>query len=115
MHTDDRGATCVSVSVVPPSAAARVVSALAPHASARRSLGAPAQPAHAADRFAREIVGILTVFVARLRRLMGNSLGGSSSTSYLNSAPKACYAIDSSLIILNVMRGAVQCLKKAPL
>ena len=35
-----------------------------------------AQPAHAADRFAREIIGFLTVFVMRSRRLMGNSLGG---------------------------------------
>ncbi len=36
---------------------------------------AAAQPAHAADRFAREIIGILTVFAMRLRRLMGIPLG----------------------------------------
>jgi hypothetical protein len=35
----------------------------------------PAQQAHAADRFAREIIAILTVFVVRLRRLMGKPLG----------------------------------------
>jgi hypothetical protein len=34
-----------------------------------------AQPAHAADRFAREIIAILAVFAVRLRRLMGNPLG----------------------------------------
>jgi len=34
-----------------------------------------AQPAHAADRFAREIIAILTLIAARLRRLMGNSFG----------------------------------------
>jgi hypothetical protein len=38
-----------------------------------------AQPAHAADRFAREIGGFLTLFVARLRRLMGKPLDGSPS------------------------------------
>ena len=35
-----------------------------------------AEHAPAADRFAREIVGFLTVCVARSRRLMGNPLGG---------------------------------------
>ena len=35
-----------------------------------------AEHAHAADRFAREIIGILTVVALRLRRLMGNPLGG---------------------------------------
>jgi len=34
-----------------------------------------AEPAHAADRFAREIIGILTVAAVRLRRLMGNPFG----------------------------------------
>jgi len=38
-----------------------------------------AQPAHAADRCAREILAILALFVVRARRLMGNSLAGSSS------------------------------------
>jgi hypothetical protein len=36
----------------------------------------PAEHAHAADRCARTIVGILTVSVVRLRRLMGRPLGG---------------------------------------
>ena len=35
-----------------------------------------AEHAHAADRFARKIVGILTVCVVRSRRLMGKPLGG---------------------------------------
>src|SRR4051812_19816183 len=35
-----------------------------------------AQPAHAADRCAREIAGILAAVVVRSRRLMGNPLGG---------------------------------------
>jgi len=35
-----------------------------------------AEHAHAADRFAREILAILAVFAVRLRRLMGNPLGG---------------------------------------
>ena len=35
-----------------------------------------AEHAHAADRFARKIVGFLTVIVVRLRRLMGKPLGG---------------------------------------
>ena len=34
-----------------------------------------AEHAHAADRFAREIVGFLTVCVARSRRLMGKPFG----------------------------------------
>jgi hypothetical protein len=34
-----------------------------------------AEHAHAADRFAREIVGFLTVIAVRLRRLMGNPFG----------------------------------------
>jgi hypothetical protein len=38
-----------------------------------------AEPAHAADRFAREIVPFLTVFVVRSRRLMGNPLGRHSA------------------------------------
>ncbi len=36
----------------------------------------PTQPAVPADRFAREIVGILAVVVMRLRQLNGNPLGG---------------------------------------
>ena len=35
-----------------------------------------AQPAHAADRFVREIAGILAGSTQRSRRLMGNSFGG---------------------------------------
>jgi hypothetical protein len=38
-----------------------------------------AEHAHAADRFAREIVRILTVVVARSRLLMGNPLDGGAS------------------------------------
>ena len=34
-----------------------------------------AEHAHAADRFARKIVGILAVIAVRLRRLMGNPFG----------------------------------------
>jgi len=34
-----------------------------------------AEHAHAADRFAREIVGILTVAAVRSQRLMGRPLG----------------------------------------
>jgi hypothetical protein len=41
-----------------------------------------AEHAPAADRFAREIVGFLTVFVVRSRRLMGRPLGGSHHTLY---------------------------------
>jgi len=35
---------------------------------------AATEHAHAADRFAREIIAILTAFVVRLRRLMGRPL-----------------------------------------
>jgi hypothetical protein len=38
--------------------------------------GQRAEHAHAADRFAREIIGILTLSAVRLRRLMGSPLGG---------------------------------------
>jgi hypothetical protein len=40
-----------------------------------------AEPAHAADRCAREIIGILTVSAVRLRRLMGRPLGRPKHTS----------------------------------
>jgi hypothetical protein len=40
------------------------------------------QQAHAADRFAREIVCILTVSAVRLRRLMGRPLGGAISFDF---------------------------------
>jgi hypothetical protein len=42
--------------------------------------GQRAEHAPAADRFAREIVGFLTVIVVRLRRLMGKPLGGDHQT-----------------------------------
>jgi len=42
---------------------------------ASASIGAAAQPAHAADRFAHEIGRILTVFAVRSRRLMGKAFG----------------------------------------
>jgi hypothetical protein len=38
-------------------------------------VGERAQHAHAADRFAREIIAILAVIVVRSRRLMGRPLG----------------------------------------
>jgi hypothetical protein len=38
-----------------------------------------AEHAHAADRFAREIVLFLAVLVARSRRLNGNPFGGNPS------------------------------------
>jgi len=48
-----------------------------------------AQPAYAADRFAREITRILTVFVLRSRRLNGNPFGRSSKSTPLRpSSPK---------------------------
>jgi NAD(P)H-hydrate repair Nnr-like enzyme with NAD(P)H-hydrate dehydratase domain len=79
IHTKARCAGCGTVSVVRPRAVARIVLTHLPHASPRQSIGAAAQPAHAADRFAREIVRILTVLAARLRRLMGKPLGGYSA------------------------------------
>jgi len=63
------------VGAIPPRAGARVTSPSVADASVWRSRGAPAQPAHAADCFAREIIAILTVVVVRSRRLMGNPLG----------------------------------------
>jgi hypothetical protein len=44
--------------------------------SARFSSKNEAEHAHAADRFAREIVGFLAVIAVRSRRLMGNPFGG---------------------------------------
>jgi len=38
-----------------------------------------AEHAHAADRFAREIIRILVAVVMRSRRLMGRPLGGNRS------------------------------------
>jgi len=38
--------------------------------------------AHAADRFARKIVGFLAVFAVRLRRLMGIPLDGTHQLSH---------------------------------
>jgi len=46
-----------------------------------------AQPAHAADRCAREILAILALFVVRARRLMGNPLGRNLSTHSCRAAP----------------------------
>ena len=57
MHTKARCAGCGTLSVVQPSAVARIVSALVVHASAQPSIGAAAQPAVPADRFAHKIVG----------------------------------------------------------
>src|SRR5438552_10874123 len=45
----------------------------------KRNRAAAAEHAHAADRFAREIVGFSTACAVRLRRLMGRPFGGSPS------------------------------------
>ena len=81
----------VPVRVVLPSAVVRRWARLVVHASVRRSLGAPAQPAHAADRFAHEIVGFLTVSVMRSRRLMGNPLGGCHQAHGILQVDFGCY------------------------
>jgi len=70
------------VGAIPPRAGARVTSPSVADASVWRSRGAPAQPAHAADCFAREIIAILTVVVVRSRRLMGNPLGRTLSVPH---------------------------------
>ena len=49
-----------------------------------------AEHAHAADRFAHEIIGILTVSAMRSRRLMGNPLG---RPIHARTIPTAQYAI----------------------
>ena len=53
VHTKARCATCGSVSVIPPSAGARVKAALVLHASAQPFIGAAAQHAAVADAAAR--------------------------------------------------------------
>ena len=57
---------------------ARVVPVWSAHAGGNPSeLDRSAEHAHAADRFAREIVGILALsYAARSRRLMGRPFGG---------------------------------------
>jgi len=42
-----------------------------------------AEHAHAADRCARKILGFLTRFAVRVRRLMGRPFGGSKSVPWL--------------------------------
>ena len=79
IHTNARCAGCGIISVVRPSAVARIVSALVLHASAQPSIGAAAQPAVPADRCAHEIVRILTDCAARVRQLNGNPLDGNPS------------------------------------
>ena len=50
------------------------------------------QHAHATDRFAREIIAILTLsYAARSRRLMRNPLGGDYQTSSNRPAHTASY------------------------
>ena len=66
----------VPVRVVPPSAVVRLSARLVAHASVRRFMGAPAQPAVPADRCAPKIVRFLAVVVMRVRQLNGNPLGG---------------------------------------
>ena len=73
----------VPMRVVPPSAAARVVSALVPHASARRSLGAPAQPAAVADAASRPKIG------AFLQVGVTQRLSRSTSAAQLSGSPLA--------------------------
>jgi hypothetical protein len=52
-----------------------------------------AQPAHAADRFAREIVAFLILsLAARSRRLMGKPLGGALSLPVLAESSLRQYA-----------------------
>ncbi len=53
IHTKARCAGCGTVSVVPPSAVARVIAALAFHASPRPFMGAAAQQAAVADAAVR--------------------------------------------------------------
>ena len=53
IHTKARRAECGTVSVVPPSAVARIVSALVLHGSEQPSIGAAAQHAAVADRLRR--------------------------------------------------------------
>ena len=48
--------------------------------------GRSAEHAHAADRFAREIEGFLTLLAVRSRRLMGNPLARSYHTSAITLA-----------------------------
>ena len=90
VHTSARGAACGSVSVVPPSAGVRSVSAHLPHASPRPSLGAPAQPAHAGDAAARprdrgvfemENRPEVSTDLSVAAHLMGNPLGRTEEPS----------------------------------
>jgi len=55
-----------------------------------------AEHAHAADRFAREIIGFLTFFAVRSRRLMGNPLGaGHRCCTYRKSKYYNHYALEA--------------------
>ena len=69
-----------------------------------------AEHAHAADRFAREIIGFLIVRVARSRRLMGRPFGGSPFSLYqlqrdenrnviLPGVTQRLYVLDSALYV----------------
>src|SRR5262245_44062990 len=68
-----------------------------------RDNSAPAHPAHAADRFAREILAILERDTTRSRRLMRNSLGGSrlpACAGVVSSKRIAvCLAFDCPLVL----------------
>jgi hypothetical protein len=61
-----RDAGVIPVNVVPLNAVGCISSAWSVHASTWHSINALAQHAHAADRFAREIVGFLTRFGSAL-------------------------------------------------
>jgi hypothetical protein len=54
-------------------------------ATSQRTTTVAAEHAHAADRFAREIVRILARFMARSQRLMGRPLGRSMKSSTFSS------------------------------
>ena len=72
-----RCADCGFVSVVPPNAVGCISSVWSVHAPTWLSINALAQPAHPADRVAREILAILGRDTTCSRRLMRNPLGES--------------------------------------
>ena len=66
----------IPVRVVLPNAVVRRAARSVVYASLRRLMGAPAQPAVAADRCARAILGSLGGGTMRSRQLNGNPLDG---------------------------------------
>src|SRR5437764_3415444 len=59
-----------------------------------KALDRSAEHAHAADRFAREIVRILKAFLARSRRLMGKPLGHLTLSAYACNMPSDLERVD---------------------